>query len=172
MCPVLRPAQSAAAPHERNETLNCSVRRVLQTGVAGTVAALALTIGGAIPGVASAAVPTATPSTDFAPTSVNPQSAAHPSSLSRGKPGEFDVFDESDRVGNSLNLGNRTAPNWVIGGLSSAVNNTKMSMCLYADTNFQGFFVFVPKDGGFVDQIDPRGQNISSVRPSPDGQNC
>jgi hypothetical protein len=153
--------------------LTGSIRRILHTGVAGTAAALALTIGGAIPGMASAAVPTATPSADFATTSMGPQSAAHPASpLPRGNPGEFDVFDESNSMGNALNLGNRTAPNWVIGGLSSAVYNTQTSMCLYAGTNFQGFFVFVPKGGGFVDQFDPRAHNISSVRPSPDGQNC
>jgi Peptidase inhibitor family I36 len=148
----------------------CSVRRALSVGAAGTALALAVTLGGAIPGIASAAVPTAAPSTDLAANSVDPESAAL--AAAHGNPGEFDVFDDFNFQGRTTNLGNASGNltgNW----FSSAVNNTRQAMCLYASPGFQGFFVFLPQNGGFVDKFDSQANNmIASVRPSPDGTNC
>ncbi|MFD1519245.1 peptidase inhibitor family I36 protein [Pseudonocardia yunnanensis] len=109
-------------------------------------------------------MPAAAPSTDLG------ESAAQ--SAARGNPGEFDVFDDFNFQGRTTNLGNASGNltgNW----FSSAVNNTRQAMCLYASPGFQGFFVFLPQNGGFVDKFDPQANNmISSVRPSPDGTNC
>jgi hypothetical protein len=148
----------------------CSIRRALGVGAAGTALALAVTLGGAVPEIASAAVPAAAASTGLATSPVDPESAALPAA--HGNPGEFDVFDDFNFQGRATNLGNASG-NLIGNWFSSAVNNTRQAMCLYARPGFQGFFVFLPQDGGFVGKFDPQANNmISSVRPSPDGTNC
>ena len=145
------------------------VRRGLVAATAGAMAVAGLTLGG-ITGTAAAAVPTAGPSgVTTTPAAVGavvrPASAA---AAAVGNPGEFDVYEDPN-FQHGASLTDDTIPDLSEDGLndviSSLVNNSGTSMCLFTDPNFQGQkLLFIP--GEQIAQLAPNIDNsVSSVEP-------
>jgi hypothetical protein len=149
------------------------VRRVLVAAAAGAVAVAALSLAG-VTGVASAAVPTEVASGNLLTVPVALESAARPAAPSvpmPGDPGEFDVFNNAEFQGGFANLTNATIPDLGANNLqlndliSSAVNNSGTTMCLFPDANFMGQPIQFPPNTQLGQFDQNENDTVSSVRP-------